>query len=167
MRSAASSVANSITRMTTQTRTRRADIIGKRVRTISLPILSLSLMTLLAIPLPATHASHDLVGQFLRDTMGFSGGDVAAVQAGRPIARQMKTRDPVDVNIFGAVRIEAPAETLVRQLHNIDILEHRLGIRQVGKFHDPPQPSDLDGVTLESSDLDALADCRPADCEVQ
>src|SRR4029453_12002324 len=49
----------------------------------------------------------------------------------------------------------------------IDPPEGRLGIPQVGKFHDPPLASDLDGLTLEKDDLDALQDCRPSNCDLQ
>lgn len=136
------------------------------MRSFSLPILSLSLAALLTVSGPAEQPG-DLIRTFLRDAMGFSANDVAAVQAGRAVARQMKTREAVDVNIFGAVRLATSAEAFLSQLRDIDLLERRLGIIQVGKFHDPPLASDLDGLTLEKDDLDALEGCRPSNCDLQ
>jgi len=79
----------------------------------------------------------------------------------------MHTRDPVDVNIFGAVRIAAPVDVFIRQLRAIENYERRLGVLQVGKFRNPPQPADLAGLTLERDDLLDLASCRVGDCEIQ
>jgi hypothetical protein len=79
----------------------------------------------------------------------------------------METRDAVDVNIFGAVRINASAETFVEQLRNIDVFERKLGVLQAGTFHDPPRPADLSGLTLEASDVRDLQRCRPSNCELQ
>jgi hypothetical protein len=112
-------------------------------------------------------APPDLPHRFLRDTMGFSAGDVESVEAGRAIARQMKTREGVDINIFGAVRINGSPDAFLRQLRDIDSLERKLGIQQVGKFHEPPLLADLDGLTLDQGDVDALAHCQPGDCGLQ
>src|SRR5262245_33041413 len=152
--------------MTRQIRTGRTDIIGERMRSFSLPILSLSLAILLIVPVPAGQPD-DLVRTFLRTVIGFSANDLAALQAGRPVARQMKTREAVDVNIFGAVRLATSAESFLSQVRDIDAFERRLGMSQVGKFHDPPLASDLNGLTLDKDDLDALEDCRPSNCDLQ
>ena len=135
------------------------------VRILCLPILSLSLLAL--APAASLDGQRDLVHTFLRDTMGFSASEVSAVDGGRAIARQMRTRDPVDVNIFGAVRIAAPVDVFIRQLRAIENYERRLGVLQVGKFRNPPQPADLAGLTLERDDLLDLASCRVGDCEIQ
>jgi hypothetical protein len=137
------------------------------VLVIRLPILSLVAALLALAGPPPAPAPPDLAHRFLHDTMGFSTGDVAGVDAGRAIARQMKTLEAVDVNIFGAVRINGSIDAFLRQITDIDALERKLGITQVGKFHEPPLLADLDGLTLEQADVDALADCRAGDCGLQ
>jgi hypothetical protein len=123
---------------------------------------------LLAAPdLSQRSASPDLAHRFLHDTMGFSAGDIQNIESGRAVARQMKTRDAADINIFGAVRINGAIDAFLHQLRDIDALERKLGILQVGKFHEPPLLSDLDGLTLDQADVDALADCQPGDCGLQ
>ena len=129
-----------------------------------LPVLAL--LTLLAATPPGA-ALPDPLRTFLRARMGFSANDLAALQAGRPVARQMATGDSVDVNIFGAIRIDAPPDAFMRQLDAIDTLERSLGVMQVGKFSDPPRLTDLDALTLEPSDVDDLRHCRPSDCDIQ
>ena len=86
---------------------------------------------------------------------------------GRAIAKQMKTPDPIDVNIFGAVRLAASAEDFIQQVRQIDVYERRIGINAVGKFHTPPLLADLDGLMLDRDELAEIRACRPADCDAQ
>ena len=79
----------------------------------------------------------------------------------------MKVREAVEVNIFGAVRIDAPADAFVQQLRNIDAFERKLGIIQVGKLGDRPDAGDFSGLTLEPADIADLQECRPMSCDVQ
>jgi hypothetical protein len=141
--------------------------IEKLVPVFRLPILSLLTLLLAAPALRQATPEPDPMRTFLRGQMGFSASDLAALDAGRAVARQMKTRDPVDVNIFGAVRVDAAPEAFAQQLQNIDALERKLGINQVGKFHEPPQLADLDGLTLERDDFADLQSCRVGDCALQ
>ena len=130
--------------------------------------LVLSFVALIAVaPVQPSQSSDGYVGTFLRDTMGFSVSDIRAVSEGRAVARQLKLAGPEEVSIFGAVRIAAPPAAFIDQLRDIAAYEHRLGILQVGQFHDPPRVEDLDGLTLDREDLLAIERCRPADCEVQ
>ena len=135
---------------------------------LRVPILSLlAVMTVAAPAARPLPGAPDLPRAFLRDQMGFSARDLSALEAGRPVARQMATREAVDVNIFGAVRIEAPAEAFVRQLREIEAFERKLGILQAGRFQNPPQLADLNGLTLEPKDIHDLQRCRPGHCELQ
>lgn len=109
----------------------------------------------------------DLVRSFLRDRMGFSRGEIDDVRAGRPVAKNLRSAGPEDVNIFGALRLTGPPEAYINRLRAIDTYEKSLNILQVGKFHEPPALSDLDGLTLEPADLAALQNCRPRDCALQ
>src|SRR5437870_2299391 len=110
---------------------------------------------------------HDLIQTFLRDRMGFSRGELEAIHAGRPVAKNLGSPEPEDVNVFGAIRLTGAPEAYVRELRAIDVYERKLHIDQVGKFHEPPQLSDLDGLTIEPSDLVALQSCRPGNCALQ
>ena len=109
----------------------------------------------------------DLVRSFLHDRMGFTRGDIDDVRAGHPVAKNLRSAGPEDVNIFGALRLTGAPEAYIRKLRAIDTYEKSLNIIQVGKFHDPPVLSDLDGLTLEATDLTALQTCRPSNCALQ
>ncbi len=104
---------------------------------------------------------------WLRDTKGFSDSDIRLLTQGHAVARQLTLAGPEEVSIFGAVRIAAPPGAFIDQLRDIEAYERRLGVLQVGKFHDPPQLADLDALALDRDDLQALRHCRPADCDLQ
>lgn len=131
------------------------------------PIVSLLAIVLAAAPAGQTNAPRDPVRSFLTGQMGFTTADLSSLDAGNAVARQMKVREAVDVNIFGAVRIDAPAEAFVQQLRNIDAFERKLGILQVSNLREPPQPADFDGLTLEATDVADLVECRAGSCDLQ
>jgi hypothetical protein len=135
---------------------------------VRIPGLLVSFVALIAaVPTQTSQSSDTYVRTFLRDTMGFSASDIRGVIEGRAVARQLKLAGPEEVSIFGAVRIAVAPGAFINQLRDIAAFEHRLGVLQVGKFHDPPRREDLDELTLDREDLVAIQDCRPADCEVQ
>jgi hypothetical protein len=120
-----------------------------------------------AVPLQTPQTPDAYVRTWLRDAMGFSAGDVRDVIEGRAVARQLKLAGPEEVSIFGAVRIAVAPGAFIDQLRDIAAFERRLGVLQVGKFHEPPRLEDLDELTIDRDDLLAIESCRPADCEVQ
>jgi hypothetical protein len=137
------------------------------VRILRWSIVSLLALLPAAAPSGQTPPPRDPIRAYLTTQMGFSAADLAALDAGRAVARQMRVREAADVNIFGAVRIDAPADAFVQQLRDIDVFERKLGIMQVAKLHEPAVAADFDGLTLEASDVEDLQGCRPRACELQ
>jgi hypothetical protein len=131
------------------------------VRKVGSCVLAFAVLPALAGAPPA------FVRSFLHDRMGFSNHDLSEVADGRPVARLIHTDSAIDVSVFGAVRIAVPPDAFIDQLRDIQSYERRLGVLQAGKFHDPPDLSDLSSLTLDPSDVDALEHCQPGDCDVQ
>jgi len=135
---------------------------------VRLQWLAGALVAVIAVaPVEPSQAPDAKVQTWLRDTKGFSDSDVRLVTEGHAVARQLTLAGPEEVSIFGAVRIDAPPAAFISQLRDIQAYEHRLGVLQVGKFHDPPRLEDLDGLALDREDLQALEHCRPTDCDLQ
>jgi hypothetical protein len=97
--------------------------------------------------------------------VGFSSGDIGAVERGEPVARLLDT-DRREVAVIGAVRIDAPRERLAESLRTIDSLRASRTVLDVGRFSTPPGPDDLVSLQFEPYDLD-VRDCRPGDCRVR
>jgi hypothetical protein len=135
------------------------------VRTMSLLILSLHVAALAGAALAPQSSS--LVGDYLIDRMDFSRRDVAAIEAGRPVAHTVDGRSGQDIGVVGAIRINAPPAALLAKLRDIASFEKSPSVLQIGLFGSPPRPGDLTGLTLDSDDLSALASCSPGDCDLQ
>jgi hypothetical protein len=96
-----------------------------------------------AVPLQTSQTSDAYVRTWLRDTMGFSAGDVRDVIEGRAVARQLKLAGPEEVSIFGAVRIAVhPARSSISSATSRPSNAARRAAS--GKFHEPPRLEDLD-----------------------
>ena len=97
----------------------------------------------------------------------FSDAEIAAVEGGSVVSRIVPLEEDNDVFIVGVVRIAAPAEALVAALQKIETLRNRSPIVQIGRFSTPPRIEDLDALTFETKDLEALRACRVGDCDIK
>jgi len=104
---------------------------------------------------------------FFKDYIGLSQDQIEQIQHGKTIAKVLESRSPDEVFVFGAVYIEATPESYLHLAGNVAELRKLPGYLAIRKFSDPPQPSDLDGFTLEEEDIKKLKDCKPGHCEVQ
>src|SRR5262245_527053 len=75
--------------------------------------------------------------------------------------------DDGEVAVFAAARLDADAETLARWVNAIARLKKSPYVLMVHRFSDPPGLDDLNGLTLDEGDLDAIRDCRPGNCELK
>jgi hypothetical protein len=75
--------------------------------------------------------------------------------------------DPDEVAIFGIVAIDVPRATIAARVRDIPAFLRRPTRRAFGIFASPASAADARGFVVEQSDLDALKDCRPGDCDVK
>lgn len=75
--------------------------------------------------------------------------------------------DPDEVAIFGIVAVDVSRSAIAARLRDIPAFLKRPTRPAVGIFGDPATPADAQGFVVEQSDLDALKDCRPGDCDVK
>jgi hypothetical protein len=66
--------------------------------------------------------------------------------------------------VFVATRLNAPPDALVAWMRAIAELKRSKFVLAIGRFSDPPRLSDLEDLTLDQSELDAIRRCRPGDC---
>jgi hypothetical protein len=98
-------------------------------------------------------------------SVGFSSGDIGAVERGEPVARLLDT-DRREIAVIGAVRIDAARERLAESFRTIDSLRASQMVLDAGTISVPPRPDDLASLSFEEYDLD-VRDCRPGDCRVR
>jgi hypothetical protein len=98
--------------------------------------------------------------------LGMSTGELRSLDLGRPVVKSLKSEDRREIAAAGAIKVAVPVEFLVDRFRDIVAFKKSPIVRQIGKFSDVPRLQELAGLTLESSDIDALRRCRVADCGI-
>ncbi len=104
---------------------------------------------------------------FLRRTIGLTDAQVADVEAGRVVTRQLPGADKPEMAAFGAVRVASSKDTFLQRLRDVTKFRRGPSTLQMGAFHTPPVLADLEGLTLEDGDFAAARQCKPGDCDLK
>lgn len=98
---------------------------------------------------------------------GLSTSDRRALEAGAAVIQRLDTPIREELAYVGMVYVDAPTDRFIGQFRNIVQFEQGPGVPQIGRFSDPPRLEDLESLTLPTADVAALAQCRPARCDVK
>jgi len=104
---------------------------------------------------------------FLRQYIHMDDEQIASLDRGQTFAKILDPTHASEVPVFGAVRVKVPADFLIERYRDIETFKKSKEVLQIGKFHMPPKLEDLDLLTVEQSDLDALKKCVVGDCAVK
>ncbi len=107
------------------------------------------------------------VDVFLRKVVSFADADVASVDAGRVVTKQLPAADKPEIAAFGAVRVQADKATALRRFREAAFLRRAPSVLESGEFGNPPTAGDLAALTLEDADVEAGRKCRPGDCALK
>jgi hypothetical protein len=108
-----------------------------------------------------------VLDKFLRETVRLNAGQIDSIHREKAVATVLESPTPDEVFVFGTVHVEATPESYLRFANDFDALRKLPSYLAVQKFSNPPQPSDLDGFTIDAEDLKELKSCKPGDCQVQ
>jgi hypothetical protein len=92
---------------------------------------------------------------------------IAAVDAGRPVAKVLPWGGPSEVYVFGAVHVGGSPETYLKAARDVRRLSGTPGYLGIGEFRDDATVADLSALALEPDDVKALKSCREGSCDVQ
>jgi hypothetical protein len=101
--------------------------------------------------------------QFLAPSVVVSAVDRERIDRDEVLARVLSGKSG-QLAVFVATRLDAPPDALVTWMRAIAELKRSEFVLAIGRFSDPPRLSDLDDLTLDPGDLDAIQRCRPGDC---
>jgi hypothetical protein len=105
--------------------------------------------------------------KFFQDSVGLTPDQIAAIRNGEPVAKNLPSRTPAEVFLFGAIYIHATPESYLKFAQDFDRLRKLPGYLALGVFSNPPQASDLKGFSFDNDDIKALKNCKPGDCLIQ
>ncbi len=113
--------------------------------------------------------NHDLDPR-LRDVLvrdlAFSASDLTDLSHGKVVRHSVAARTAGEVAAVGAVRVNAPKAAFLARVRDITRFKQGEGVLEIGRFSDPPVPSDLAALTVDAADFDVRG-CRVGDCGVR
>src|SRR5215510_9425555 len=105
--------------------------------------------------------------QVLREKASFQEPDFAALQLNKPVVRLAPTSDKREVAVTGLVNVNASAEDFLRSYRDSMMQKSNAAILEIGRFGMEPALADLDGLSLDTKDIDDLKECVVGDCQVK
>jgi hypothetical protein len=137
-----------------------------RLIAIALSVVVVAYVSARAANAPRDH-THPLT-IVLRDTVELGDGDLQTLDAGGVVARTLPTTLRREVAVVGVVWIDVPEDFFVAQYRDIETFEGDSDrVPQIGRFSHPAALDDVQTLTLDKGDIEAIDKCRSGDCAVK
>ena len=104
---------------------------------------------------------------FLRKVIQLTDAQLAAIERGEVVTKQLPSPDKPEIAAFGAVKVNGTVAALRERMRDFQTFRKVPGIPEIGRFSTPPRIEDLQGLTIPDDDLDALRKCKPGECDVK
>jgi hypothetical protein len=99
--------------------------------------------------------------------LGLTSQQIAAIDAGRPVATVVSWGGPSEVYVFGAVHVDGSPETYLEAARDVGRLSGTPGYQGIGEIRDNATVADLGALAFDPDDVKALKNCREGSCDVQ
>jgi hypothetical protein len=122
----------------------------------------------LALLAPAPAEAQDGPNQtFLRKVIQLDDQQLAAVEKGEIVTKQLPTTEKPEVAAFGIVKTTGTVDQLLIAAR--DVLKFRKSpkVPEMGLFSSPATLADLKGLNYPPDDIAALKKCKPGSCDVK
>lgn len=130
-----------------------------------------TLLVLLSVVMGLSHPdacqTNAQLQTYFKKNIGLKKGQVDQIVEGKPVTKEIKSRTPADIIVFGAVYINAAPEAYIRLSNDFERLRMLPIYQRIAKFSYPVVLSDLDGFSFGAEDIQELKSCKPGDCKIQ
>src|SRR6185503_21287098 len=96
--------------------------------------------------------------------LGLTAQQIAAIDAGRPVAKVLSWGGPSEVYVFGAVHVEGARETYLEAARDVAGLSGTPGYEGIGEIREDATVVDLSALAFDPDDVKALKNCREGSC---
>jgi hypothetical protein len=103
---------------------------------------------------------------FLKDRIGLTTKELQEVKRGGVVAKVLRS-EPEEVAVFGIVRVNASHDFFLERFRDIESYKRGTSVPQVKKFNTPPRIEDVQQLTVDREDFEALKNCRVGNCDVK
>jgi len=105
--------------------------------------------------------------RFFKEDIRLTQAQIDSIRGGNAFAKALPSRTPSEVLLFGAVHINGTPEKYINFAANFERRQKLSGYLGVGVLGNPPRLEDFDGFSFDQEDIQALKNCKPADCLIQ
>ena len=113
------------------------------------------------------HAAVQRVPLEIFTDLGLTSQQIAAIDAGRPVAKVLSWGGPSEVYVFGAVHVDGSPETYLEAARDVGRLSGTPGYQGIGEIREDATVADLSALAFDPDDVKALKNCREGSCDVQ
>ena len=111
--------------------------------------------------------SNAVLQQIFRDKAELAESDLTALDQGETVIKLLPARDKREIAMGGAVRVQASAEMFLQSFRENMTRKSNPAILEIGSFGNPPSLDDLQGLTIESRDIEDLRQCVVGNCRLK
>src|SRR2546423_2544061 len=111
--------------------------------------------------------SSAVLQQIFRDKAQLAESDLTALDQGETVIKLLPARDKREIAMGGAVRVQASAESFLQSFRDNMTRKSNPAILEIGSFGNPPSLDDLQGLTIESRDIEDLRQCVVGNCRLK
>ena len=104
---------------------------------------------------------------FLRKVIGLDDGQLAAIEKGEVVTKQLPSKDKAEVAAFGVVKTAGTPDMLLGLARDVQQFRKVPQVPEMGPFSKPPKVEDLRGLHHPPDDIAALKKCKPGSCDVK
>jgi hypothetical protein len=112
-------------------------------------------------------AQESTAHQFLRKVIQLDAGQVAAVEKGEVVTKQLPTTEKPEVAAFGVVKTLGTVDQLLAVARDVQKFRKSPPVPEMGLFSSPAKLADLKGLNYPPDDIAALKKCKPGSCDVK
>lgn len=105
--------------------------------------------------------------RFLRQFIGLSASEIDQAQKGTVVTKVLDTKDKDEIALFGIVAVNASREEVLKRVRDLPNFLKTPGRVSFGLFSPTATAADMKDFVAEQSDLDAIKECKPGDCDVK
>jgi len=117
---------------------------------------------------PAVAGAQEAPNQpFLRKVIQLDDSQLAAVEKGSVVTKQLPTAEKPEVAAFGIVKASGTADQLLAAAKDVRKFRKSPQVPEMGIFSSPATLGDLKGLTYPPDDIEALKKCKPGSCDVK
>jgi hypothetical protein len=105
--------------------------------------------------------------RFLQQFIGLNAAQAEEARSGRVVTKVLDTKEKDEVALFGIITVDVSREDFVTRVRDLPNYLRTPGRAAFGLFSTPATAADAAAFVAEQSDLDAIKNCKPGDCDVK